>query len=196
MTGIKETELDTMKKYQIIYADPPWEYRNYNYETAKRGARKEYPLMSIEQLKKMPINDISDSNCALFMWVTYPLLKEGIELIQAWGFEYKTVAFVWIKRKKNDCGFFFGMGNWTRSNSEIVLLGLKGKPKRINASISQLVFNPLNKHSRKPPEIRDKIVELMGDIPRIELFARTHPKGGWDVWGNEVESDIKLDLAI
>lgn len=97
---------------------------------------------------------------------------------------YKTVAFNWVKQNRNGTGIFMGLGNWTRSNSEICLLATKGKPKRISGSVRSIVLSPLQQHSRKPAEIRDRIVELMGDLPRIELFAR-EAAPGWDVWGNE-----------
>jgi len=176
------------KKYQIIYADPPW---NYQDQGCQGTMANHYKGMKLEDIKQLPITQIANDNCALFIWVTYPFLKEGLEVIEAWGFTYKTIAFQWIKRNKSDCGFFFGLGRWTRGNSEPCLLATRGKPKRISAFVSQLIFYPLRRHSQKPDIVRDKIVELVGNLPRIELFAREKTEG-WDVWGNEVESDIKL----
>ena len=115
-----------MKKYQVIYADPPWEYENFNYPTAKRGGRKEYPTMALREIEALPVLDMADVNCALFLWVTAPLLLEGIEVMQAWGFNYKTKAFCWVKTNSNSMGLFWGMGNMTRSNTEDCLLGVKG----------------------------------------------------------------------
>lgn len=135
--------------------------------------------------------DLADSDSALLLWVTYPQLQEAFKLIRAWGFSYKTVAFVWIKQNRSGHGYFMGLGFWTRGNSEICLLATKGHPKRISKKVHQLVFSPLQEHSKKPDIVRKKIVELFGDLPRIELFARKKEKG-WDVWGNEVESDIEL----
>lgn len=113
------------------------------------------------------------------------MMKEALRLIEAWGFTYKSIAFQWVKQNRSGKGYFFGLGRWTRGNTEPCLIAVKGKPKRISASVSQLVFSPLRRHSEKPDEVRDRIVELMGDLPRIELFARnTAP--GWDSWGNEV----------
>lgn len=117
------------------------------------------------------------------MWATFPMLREALDVIEAWGFSYKTVAFNWVKQNRNGTGIFMGLGNWTRSNSEICLLATKGKPKRISGSVRSIVLSPLQQHSRKPAEIRNRIVELMGDLPRIELFAR-EAAPGWDVWGN------------
>ena len=127
---------------------------------------------------------IANEDCVLFMWATFPMLREALDVIEAWGFSYKTVAFNWVKQNRNGTGIFMGLGNWTRSNSEICLLATKGKPKRISGSVRSIVLSPLQQHSRKPAEIRDRIVELMGDLPRIELFAR-EAAPGWDVWGNE-----------
>lgn len=116
------------------------------------------------------------------------MLKEAIELIEAWGFTYKTIAFNWIKQNKKSPSLFWGLGNWTRSNSEICLLATKGNPKRVSAAVHSVVMTPIQRHSQKPDEVRDRIVELMGDLPRIELFAReTAP--GWDAWGNEVPQE-------
>lgn len=118
------------------------------------------------------------------MWATYPMMKEALKVIEAWGFTYKSIAFQWVKQNRSGKGYFFGLGRWTRGNTEPRLLAVKGKPKRISASVGQLVFSPLRRHSQKPDEVRDRIVELMGDLPRIELFAR-EAAPGWDAWGNE-----------
>ena len=124
--------------------------------------------------------------------MTFPQLPEAFKVIKAWGFRYKTVAFVWIKQNKSGKGYFFGLGYWTRSNAEICLLAVRGKPKRISKKVFQLIVSPLQEHSKKPEEARKRIVELMGDLPRIELFARRQSVG-WDVWGNEVESSLDME---
>lgn len=129
--------------------------------------------------------------CAV-LWVTFPQLPEAFKVIKAWGFCYKTVAFVWIKQNKSGKGYFFGLGYWTRSNAEICLLAVRGKPKRISKKVFQLIVSPLQEHSKKPEEAGKRIVELMGDLPRIELFARRQSVG-WDVWGNEVESSLDME---
>lgn len=186
------------KKYQIIYADPPWRYKNYNYaETlqghrAKRGARKEYPTQDAGWIKALPVAEISEEDCILFLWVTWPLLIEGTEVIKAWGFEYKTVAFNWIKTNRRKGSLFWGMGNWSRANSEVCLLGTKGHIKRISRRVHSVILSPVERHSKKPDEVRNRIVELMGDLPRIELFARNKTPG-WDVWGNEVEIEAEKE---
>ena len=147
--------------------------------------------MSINDIKKLPIQAIAADNCILFLWVTMPKLNEVFEVIKAWGFEYKTVAFTWVKRNKKSDGWFWGMGRWTRSNAELCLLATKGNPKRISASVHSILDDPIMKHSKKPEEAKNRIVKLVGDLPCIELFARQKSEG-WDVWGNEVENDIDL----
>lgn len=179
-----------MKKYHIIYADPPWSYRDKAL-AGNRGAGCKYQVQSQEWLKALNINEITDSNCILFLWVTMPKLNEVFDLIKEWGFEYKTVAFTWVKRNKKTPTWFWGMGRWTRANAELCLLATKGKPKRIKAGVHSIIDSPVEVHSKKPDVVRKKIVELVGHLPRIELFAREKTEG-WDVWGNEVESDIEL----
>ena len=114
---------------------------------------------------------------------------EALRLIKAWGFQYKSVAFVWLKKNRKADSWFYGLGFWTRGNAEICLLATKGHPKRQAANIHQFIISPIEAHSKKPDEAREKIVALMGDLPRVELFARQTPPG-WDVWGNEVESTV------
>ena len=172
------------KKYNIIYADPAWTFTFWS-DKASRKVSNHYDLMKAEDIYNLPVNDIADDNCILFIWVTYPNLLEGLETIKRWGFKYKTCGFSWIKKNKKTDSLFWGMGYYTRSNNEICLIGTKGKPKRISSSVHQVVLDKIREHSRKPDVIRDRIVELMGDLPRIELFARQRTEG-WDCWGNEV----------
>lgn len=180
-----------MKKYQIIYADPPWRFRNWADNTASRWVGDKYPIMNLNDICKLPIQDICARDCVLFLWSTPPSLPKALQVIEAWGFAYKTKAFCWVKKNKKTDSLFWGMGYWTRSNTEDCLLATRGKPKRLNATVHQVLMSKIENHSRKPSEIRNRIVELMGDLPRIELFAREKTPG-WDVWGNEVESDIAI----
>ena len=173
---------NTDNKYNIIYADPPWKY---NDKGCQGAAEKIYPTMTVDQISELPINQIASDDCVLFMWATYPKIKVALEVIEKWGFTYKSIAFQWVKQNKSGNGYFFGLGRWTRGNSEPCLIATKGKPKRISANVGQLIFSPLRNHSQKPNEAREKIIELIGDLPRIELFARQHADG-WDCWGNEV----------
>jgi len=170
------------KKYQIIYADLPLTY-NDKALAGNRGAGCKYDLMSDEELINLPVKEITDKNCVLFLWATFPKIQLCLDCIKSWGFEYKTVAFVWVKKSMNGRNFM-GMGRWTRANSEIVLLATKGKPKRLDAGISQIIDMPVREHSKKPNIVRNKIIQLMGDLPRIELFSRTRVHG-WDTFGND-----------
>lgn len=186
-------------KYQIIYADPPWSY-NDKMSGHSFSLEEEYETQNLEWIKALKVKDIADDNCALFLWAVSPLLPEAFEVITAWGFKYKTIAFVWSKRTK-DGKDISNLGRWTMGNVELCLLATKGKPKRIVKDIKQLVIDERTVHSKKPDQVRNRIVKLMGDLPRIELFARndgnkdlfnTNPFDGWDTFGNEAKGSINL----
>jgi len=201
-----------MSKYKIIYADPPWKYSSkelygdkicgYKNGQRKRFAKLDriYNTLSLEKINDLPINNITDKDCALFLWVTDSHLKEGISVIEHWGFKYKTIAFIWLK-KYGTGTTVLNFAPWTLKSTEICLLGIKGKMSQYKKSnnIQQLIIATRTGHSKKPDEARNRIVDLFGDLPRIELFARKEKQlfenesfKGWDVWGNEVESDIDL----
>ena len=182
------------KKYQIIYADPPWKYKVWSKKGNGRSAESHYKTMNIEVIINLKdfINSISSKDCILFIWVTYPCLKEGLKVIEAWGFNYKTCGFTWVKRNKKSNSWFWGMGYWTRANAEICLIATKGNIKRVSKRVHQIIDTPIENHSKKPDIVRKKIIELVGDLPRIELFARDKVDG-WDSWGDEIISDIGLE---
>jgi len=185
--------MEINKKYSIIYADPPWSYRD---KACNGGASKHYNTMTIDDIKNLSVKEISDDNCILFIWATNPLLPECFEVIKSWGFEYKTIGFTWLKtNKKNTSKFFFGLGRWTRGNTESCLIATKGKINRVCNNISQLVISPLREHSRKPDIVRKLIIDLVGDLPRIELFAR-QSNSSWDVFGNEVDLFENTQLSF
>lgn len=175
-------------KFSVVYADCPWHYCQ---KGCSGAAENHYPTMSVEEICALPVADIAAKDSALFLWATFPQLPEALRVIQAWDFKFKTVAFVWLKQNRKAKTWFFGMGFWTRSNAEICLLATRGHPKRQNKGIHQFIISPVEHHSKKPDEARDRIVALMGDVPRIELFAR-QKTDGWHVWGNEVENDLTL----
>lgn len=182
------------KKYKIIYADPPWQYRVYSKKGQGRSAENHYHTMNIKDIMALPVDKIADKDCILFLWITFPCLKEGIEVMERWGFKYKTCGFNWVKRNKKKNTYFMGLGFWTRSNSEVCLIGTKGQPKRVSKSVSQICDARIMEHSKKPAEIRERIVELCGELPRIELFARDKVKG-WDSLGDEIDGkDIREAL--
>lgn len=177
---------NTDKKYNIIYADPPWSYKTWSGKgKEKKSAENHYECMKKEDIQSLPISKISNNDCVLFLWVTFPCLEEGLELIEKWGFVYKTCGFVWVKRNKKSPTWFWGLGYWTRANAEICLIATKGKPKRVSKAVHQIIDAKIMEHSKKPPEVRNRIVQLCGDISKIELFARQQIDG-WDCWGNEV----------
>ena len=178
---------NTDKKYTIIYADPPWAYKVWSNKGNGRSAESHYNTMKIEKIINMKdtIQKISDENCVLFLWVTFPCLLEGLRTLKEWGFKYKTCGFTWVKRNKVSDTWFFGLGHWTRANAELCLIATKGTIKRISSKVPQIVDTRIEEHSKKPAIVRDRIVELIGDYPRIELFAR-QTADGWDCWGNEV----------
>lgn len=181
-----------MKKYKVVYCDPPWKFNNKNTGgSMKSGADYHYPTMTIDDLCKLPVNEITDDDCVLFMWWVASQPNEAIKLVESWGFKIKTMTgFNWVKTT-NSGKPFFGMGFWTRQGSEMCLIATKGKPKRIDASVRSVIFSENDKHSKKPDVFRKEIVKLMGDVPRLEMFAREQ-SDGWDVWGNEVNSTIDI----
>ena len=177
--------MDTTKKYNVIYADPPWTFKTYSDKGKDRSPENHYNVMSLKDICNLPISKIANDDSVLLMWVVDPLLDKAFEVINAWGFKYKTVGFTWAKTNKKSMGFFTGLGYWTRANPEICVLATKGSIKRLSKSVRQLQVFPIGSHSKKPDEFKKLILELVGDLPRIELFARQKTEG-WDVWGNEV----------
>ena len=179
------------QKYKIIYADPPWKYVKLNCYEKKGVNNKVYDRMEIEDICNLDVESIADKDSLLFLWTTAPFLQKAFRVIESWGFKFVTIAFVWIKTYSNG-NAITGMGRYTRSATEFVLLARKGKGViREDTNVHQLIYSNLSKHSEKPKEIRDRIVNLVGDVPRIELFSREKVKG-WDCFGNEVDSDVQL----
>jgi len=182
-----------MGKYHIIYADPPWSFNNKRTGgSLKSGALAHYDVMTISDMCNLPIEQITNDNCMLFMWWVASQPVEALQLVDAWGFTLKTMTgFNWVKKTKHGKPFF-GMGFYTRQGSENCLIAVKGKSIVASHSVRAVTSFVAGRHSEKPQIFRDKIVELCGDLPRVELFARS-ASDGWDVWGNEVESNIDLE---
>jgi len=184
-----------MKKYSIIYADPPWNFKSYDDKTSLRSVKHKYKTMKTQNICDLDVSKIAERDCILFIWGTWPRLPDCLETIKAWGFKYKTVGFLWVKINKKALSTFMGGGYWTRSNTEYCLIATKGHPKRINKSIRQLVFARIREHSRKPDCVRERIVGLVGDLPRVELFATEDVEGwesvGLNVNGKTVESFLE-----
>jgi N6-adenosine-specific RNA methylase IME4 len=191
------------KKYQIIYADPPWCYPDWNKKqniknkflgvsaNIKRSPSRHYKVLPIEFIYNLPVQSIAEENSLLFLWALPYMLKEAIMTVEHWGFKYKTVVFTWIKQNKKSPSLFWGMGGWTRSNAELCLLGIKGKNKRENKSVHSVIISPVGEHSEKPNEVRERIIKLTGNCSRIELFARKK-YNDWDSWGEEVTKNKGL----
>lgn len=182
-----------MKQYDVILADPPWQFRVWGADGGGRSPEKHYPTMEIEDICNLPIKDMASENCALFLWAVWPsLLKYPQMVLNAWGFEYKSLAWIWIKAKRSGFGFFFGMGYYTRANSEPCLLAIKGDMPVVAHDVQAVIHSPVREHSRKPDEQYGKIERLYPNMNYLELFARKK-REGWDSWGNEIESDVILE---
>jgi len=177
--------MDINKKYNVIYADPPWSFKTFSDKGKDRSPENHYNVMSLQDICNLPVNNISNDDSVLLMWVVDPLLDKAFKVIEAWGFKYKTVGFTWAKTNKKSMGFFTGLGYWTRGNPEMCLLATKGKPKRISKSVPQLVVEQRREHSRKPDIMYNHIENLLQG-PYVELFARTQ-RPGWDSWGNQTD---------
>ena len=175
------------RKYGAIYADPPWAFRNWSAKGTGRNAISHYDCLDFKALASLPVSDFAADDCALFLWATDPLLPRAFELILAWGFEYKTVGFYWVKLNtaaKHDADYFTGLGYWTRATPEQCILATRGKPQRQAKDVRRLVVHKRREHSRKPDAVRERIERLVRG-PYLELFAR-ETKPGWDCWGNQL----------
>jgi N6-adenosine-specific RNA methylase IME4 len=197
--GAKVADLIAMAEagqtFKVIYADCPWEFRTYSERGKQRSPERYYDVSSLEALKALPIAPLAADDCALFLWCVWNQLPDALELITAWGFEYKTAGFVWVKPiSETNSKLFTGMGYGTRSNTEPCLLATKGEPKRMAADVHQVIDDIADQvirtprlgleHSEKPEEVHRRIERLfVGDY--LELFAR-RPVKGWTVWGNEI----------
>lgn len=186
--------------YRVIYADPPWSFQTWSHRGEGKGASQHYSTMKLEDIKALPVSEIAADDAALFLWVVQPQLPEALDVIAAWGFKFRTVAFVWVKMPEawddDSQGHFFfsrprkprlGLGYHTRSGAEQCWLAIRGKGyERKAQGVEQVLHASLREHSRKPDEFIHRINRLVGDVPRIELFARQR-RVGWDSWGLEIE---------
>jgi site-specific DNA-methyltransferase (adenine-specific) len=178
---------NTDKKYNIIYADPPWPYN----ESGSKAKVKDchYPMMQLNEICNLPIKNLQAENCILFLWVTAPRLPMAFRVMESWGFEYHSLGFDWLKISKNGKPMW-GPGYYTRQNNEFCLVGVpRDKKRRLKPQVHDVlvpVIEQRREHSRKPDSVRDNIVRICGDHPRIELFAR-QSADGWDCWGNETD---------
>ena len=189
---------DTFGLYDVILADPPWHFQNWNGapgaltpgQQRRSNAQSHYATMSNEDIYSLMIP--AADNSVLFLWACWPLLPEAMRTIDAWGFEYKTLAWEWVKSNPSGMGHHMGMGYWTRANSEPCLLATRGKGlKRAAMDVLALIYSPVREHSRKPDEQYGKIERLFPNARKLEMFARRRWPG-WDVFGNQVADSIAL----
>jgi N6-adenosine-specific RNA methylase IME4 len=180
-------------KYDVILADPPWRFKVWATDTGGgRSPEKHYPTLTIDDICKLPVGDLAADNCVLFLWCVWPSIFEFPQRVMAaWGFEFKTNAFTWVKAKRSGFGHHFGMGYYTRANTEPCLLAVRGDMPIAAKDVLALIYSPVREHSRKPDEQYGKIERLYPNMRYLELFARKK-RDGWDAWGNEIESDIHL----
>jgi N6-adenosine-specific RNA methylase IME4 len=187
--------------FKVIYADPPWNFATWSHRGQGKGASQHYGTMTLEDICSLPVSDLAMPDAALFLWVVQPMLPEAMQVLDAWGFKFRTVAFCWVKMPALwDTDQFsmcprikprLGLGYHTRSGMEQCWLAIRGKGyKRNEQGIEQVLHAPIQEHSRKPDEIAERIVRLTGDVPRIELFARGRVKPGWSAWGDEVRREV------
>lgn len=181
--------------FACIYADPPWSFRGFTEITSERSVEAKYPTMSVAQICALPVKDVVAKDAHLFIWTTGPKLPETFRVIEAWGFKYSAMGFVWIKQKRSfdaaqltllsgaESDLHFGCGYTTRKNAEFCLLARRGNAKRVAANVREVIMSPVREHSRKPDEAARRI-ERYCDGPYLEMFARS-PRDGWTVWGNQ-----------
>lgn len=195
--------------YGAILADPPWKFYNWSKRpwwersdrNTSRAVERHYDTQDTSTLATLPLADLASTDCVLFLWACWPTLKDAFQLIDAWGFTYKTCAFDWMKADNRQPHFFeeetpaqVGMGYWTRANTEPCLLATRGKPKRLNADVRQGIIAPRREHSRKPDGIHERIERLVAG-PYCELFAR-QKRAGWDVWGNQTDKFASVKRGV
>lgn len=170
-------------RYAVICADPPWRFSVWSDKGKGRSAERFYDVMSLPDIKAMPIADVAAPDCALFLWATNPMVPQALSVIEAWGFKYQTVGFTWAKRTPTDRAWHMGLGYWNRQNTEQCFFATRGKPKRVARDVRQLIVAPRREHSRKPDEAYQRIERLLAG-PYLELFSRQQ-RPGWVTWGNE-----------
>jgi N6-adenosine-specific RNA methylase IME4 len=170
--------------FGAILCDPPWRFKTYSVKGEAKNASAHYDCMGIRELSAMPVNQLAATDCAMVMWCTAPMLQEGLELLRAWGFDYKSMG-AWAKQSSTGAAWAFGTGYTYRSAVEPYILGTRGRPKVRSHSTRNLIVAPVREHSRKPDQMHCD-VEAMFAGPYLELFARS-PRAGWTVWGNETD---------
>jgi N6-adenosine-specific RNA methylase IME4 len=173
-------------KARVIVADPPWSFETWSDKGKGRSADRHYRVSTLDDIKALPVRDLAAKDCALFLWTTWPNLFAAREVLEAWGFRYRTLGFIWVKQTRSGAGLHTGCGYWTRSNSEPCLLAARGKRQRRSRKVHSVIMSPVREHSRKPDETYNRIERLLAGL-RIELWARQSERRGWSYWGDEIE---------
>lgn len=181
------------RHHGVIYADPPWAFKTYSDKGKGKSPDNHYVCQDIDWIKSLPVADLAAPDCALFLWATWPMMREALDTIDAWGFKYSGLAWEWIKQNPETGKFAFGCGYGTRKNLEPCILARRGKPKILSRSERDFMFAPRREHSRKPDEARTRIERMYGG-PYLELFARQETPG-WSSWGNQVDKFQPLEIA-
>jgi N6-adenosine-specific RNA methylase IME4 len=173
----------TPRAYRVILADPPWRFLTWNSANQKKSASAHYSLMTMAELKSLPVRDLAAPDCMLFMWSVQAMMPHALDLMVAWGFKYKTMG-AWAKLSSTGKCLAFGTGYIYRSTAEFYIVGARGSPKIASRDVRNLIVSPTRQHSRKPDEMKRNIERLHPDCRRAELFSR-ESSDGWEGWGNE-----------
>jgi N6-adenosine-specific RNA methylase IME4 len=184
MSGDLRDLIKAGKRFPVIYADPPWTFETWTDKGKGRSAERHYGCMSLDDIKALPVRQLAADDSALFLWTTFPHLPQAHEVIEAWGFSYRTLGFIWVKQTRDRQRLAIGNGYWTRANSEPCLLAARGRRQRKSAGVHSVILAPAREHSRKPDETYARIEALL-EGPYLELFARSE-RPNWTCWGNEV----------
>lgn len=185
MTDARLFEPD--KLYGVVYTDPPWHWETWSDVGRIKTPDVHYPCMTDAELKEVPVADWCLPDCAMFMWTVDAMLLRSLSVMEAWGFQFKTVGFYWVKTTRLG-KYPLGQGSWTRGNPEMCLLGTRGSPKRMSRGVRKLMIAERGRHSEKPAETRERIEKLV-DGPYLEMFARTR-RHGWDAVGNDLDGEV------
>jgi len=178
--------IESGQKFSVILADPPWQFETYSGKGKDRSAERHYDVQSLTDIKALRVGELAAKDSVLLLWAVWPELKGALEVIEEWGFTYKTAGFVWVKQNESGEGWHWGMGYYSRANTEVCLLATKGSPQRLDEGVHQLIVAPVGAHSAKPAEAREKIMKLFAG-PYLELFAREQADG-WTSWGDELKA--------
>ena len=180
--------------FDLVYSDPAWHFKTRSSKGEGRSAKKHYKVMTLDEIKRLPLPDITERNSVMLMWAIDPMLDVAFDVLKYWGFKFKTVGFYWVKQNIKSPTYFTGLGYYTRANPEICLLATRGKGlKRKSKSVKRLIVSPRQRHSQKPDIAYERIEELFGDVSRLEMFSRSR-RIGWEAWGNEIEDSFQMPV--